>query len=88
MDPLNDYNNTIWKEFIPDPLEAISKSQIGFEGKARADDKAQHTREYVSILKRPSTQPSGARWGFVMASNPPLGQNHAVKYFLQHYEAP
>ena len=39
-----------------------------FEGKAGADDKAQHTREYVSILKRPSTQPSGARWGFEIAS--------------------
>ena len=38
------------------PLEAISKPQIAFEGKAGADDKAQHTREYVSILKRPSTQ--------------------------------
>jgi hypothetical protein len=31
-------------------------------------DKAQHARKYVSILKRPSTQPSGARWGFEMAS--------------------
>ena len=49
-------------------LEAISKPQIAFEGKAGADDKAQHTREYVSILKRPSTQPSGAIWGFEMAS--------------------
>jgi hypothetical protein len=50
-------------------LEAISKPQIAFEGKDRADDKAQHTREYVSILKRPLTQPSGDRWGFEMASN-------------------
>ena len=49
-------------------VEAISKPQIAFEGKAGADDKAQHTREYVSILKRPSTQPSGARWGSEMAS--------------------
>ena len=49
-------------------LEAISKPQIAFEGKAGADDKAQHTREYVSILKRPPTQPSGDRWGFEMAS--------------------
>jgi len=73
------------------------------EGKARADEKAEHTREYVSILhklparqrrdglkykakrvlksamrrldlsfakqnNRPSTQPSGVRWGFEMAS--------------------
>ena len=50
-------------------LEAISKPQMAFEGKAKADEKAQHTREYVSILKRLSTQPSGVRWGFEMASN-------------------
>ena len=49
-------------------LEAISKPQIVFEGKAWADDKAQHTGEYVSILKRPSTQPSSTRWDFEMAS--------------------
>jgi hypothetical protein len=36
-------------------LEAISKPQIAFDGKARADEKAQHTWEYVSILKRFST---------------------------------
>jgi hypothetical protein len=39
------------------------------DGKARADEKAQHTREYVSILKRVSTQPSGDGGGFEMASN-------------------
>jgi hypothetical protein len=33
-------------------LEAISKPQMAFEGKAKADEKAQHTREYVSILRR------------------------------------
>jgi hypothetical protein len=49
-------------------LEAVAKPQIAFDGKARADEKAQHTREYVSILKRFSTQPSGVRWGFEMAS--------------------
>jgi hypothetical protein len=32
--------------------EAISKTQMVFDGKAKADEKAQHTREYVSILKR------------------------------------
>jgi len=38
-------------------LETISKSQIAAEGKARADGKAQHTREYVSILhKSPDRQ--------------------------------
>ena len=50
-------------------IEAVSKPQIAFEGKAKADEKAQHTREYVSILKRLSTQPSNVRWGFEMASN-------------------
>jgi hypothetical protein len=41
---------------------------MAFEGKAKADEKAQHTREYVSILKRLSTQSSSVRWGFEMAS--------------------
>jgi hypothetical protein len=49
-------------------IEAISKPQIRFEGKAKAEEKAQHTREYVSILKRLSTQPSSVRWVFEMAS--------------------
>jgi hypothetical protein len=36
-----------------------------FESKAQADEKAQHTWEYVSILKRSATQLSDIRWGFV-----------------------
>jgi hypothetical protein len=36
-------------------LEAISKPQMVFDGKARTDEKAQHTREYVSIVKGFST---------------------------------
>jgi hypothetical protein len=36
-------------------LEAISKMQIALKYKARADEKAEHTREYVSILRRPAT---------------------------------
>jgi hypothetical protein len=36
-------------------LQAISKMQITFKDKARADEKAQHTRKYVSILKRLAT---------------------------------
>jgi hypothetical protein len=36
----------------PATLEVFSKRQIGFESKAQADEKAQHTLEYVSILKR------------------------------------
>jgi hypothetical protein len=50
--------------------EAVSKPQIRFEGKAQADEKAQHTWEYVSILRRSATQPSGLRWGFETASAP------------------
>jgi hypothetical protein len=34
----------------------------------QADEKAQHTLEYVSILKRFATQLSGARWGFETTS--------------------
>ena len=37
-------------------LQAISKMQITFKDKARADEKAQHTwGKYVSILKRLAT---------------------------------
>ena len=30
-----------------------------FKGKASADEEVEHTREYVSILKRQTTQPLG-----------------------------
>jgi len=36
-------------------LEAITKMQITFKYKARTDEKAEHTREYVSILRRSAT---------------------------------
>jgi hypothetical protein len=49
-------------------LEVISKPRIRSESKAQADEKAQHTREYVSILKRLATQMSGLRRGFEMTS--------------------
>jgi hypothetical protein len=39
-----------------------------FESKAQADEKAQHTWEYVSILKRLATQLSDIRWGFETTS--------------------
>jgi tetratricopeptide (TPR) repeat protein len=42
----------------------VSKLQIAFESKAQADEKAQHTWKYVSILKRFATQLSDDRWGF------------------------
>ncbi|MDH3882782.1 MAG: hypothetical protein OET63_01095, partial [Desulfobacterales bacterium] len=46
----------------------VSKCQIAFESKAQADEKAQHTWEYVSILKRSATQLSDARWCFETTS--------------------
>jgi hypothetical protein len=60
----------------PATLEVFSKRQIGFESKAQADEKAQHTLEYVSILKRPATQLSDARWGFETTSK------HFLEYIL------
>jgi hypothetical protein len=39
------------------------------EDKAQADAKAQHTRQYVSILSRPATPYSAIRWGFKTSSN-------------------
>ena len=50
-------------------LEVVSKPKIRSKGKARVDEKAQHTWEYVSILKRLATQPLGLRWGFETTSN-------------------
>ena len=50
-------------------LEVVSKPRIRSESKAQPDEKAQHTREYVSIFKRAATQLSGLRWGFETASN-------------------
>jgi len=50
-------------------LEVVSKRQIMFQSKAQADEKAQHTLEYVSILKRPATQLSDIRWGLETTSN-------------------
>ena len=45
-------------------LEVVSKPQITPKIKAWADEKAQHTRAYVSILRRAATQIFGVRWGF------------------------
>jgi hypothetical protein len=49
-------------------LEVVSEPQIAFESKAQADEKAQHTFKYVSILKRSATQLSDARCGFEITS--------------------
>ncbi len=50
-------------------LEPISKMWIRVQGKARGGEKAQHTREYVSILRRPATPPWGLRPMFEMGSS-------------------
>ena len=42
-------------DFILKKPEVVSKFQIMFESKAQADEKAQHTLKYVSILKRSAT---------------------------------
>jgi hypothetical protein len=52
--------------------EVVSKCQIMFESKARADEKAQsakHPGGGASILKRLATQLSGIRWGFETTSH-------------------
>jgi hypothetical protein len=50
-------------------VEVVSKPQIRLKSKAQADEKAQHTRQYVSILKRFATQLLGFRWGFETTSS-------------------
>jgi hypothetical protein len=37
---------------MPQP---VSKRQIALKDKARVDEKAEHTWEYMSILKKPAT---------------------------------
>ena len=56
-------------DFIIKKPEVVSKFQIMFESKAQADEKAQHTLKYVSILKRSATQLTDIRWGFETTSN-------------------
>jgi len=43
--------------------------QITFKDKAQAEEKAEHTWEYVSILKRLATPYLGVRYLFEMAFN-------------------
>jgi hypothetical protein len=47
-------------------MEAISKPQIRFKIETRGEEKAEHTRQYVSILSRLATRILGLRWGFEM----------------------
>jgi hypothetical protein len=56
----------------------VSKLQIRFKGKAPADEKAQHTWSYVSILKRLATQPLDVRWGFEIISR------HYLQYMVDN----
>jgi hypothetical protein len=45
-------------------LEVLSKPCVRFKSKAQADEKAQHTRQYVSILKSFATQLLDLTQGF------------------------
>ena len=58
-----------------------------FEGKAQADEKAEHTRQYMSILNRIATQLSGIRWGYETGSkkNPSLGSSIPDEGFPNQY---
>jgi len=62
----------------PVKLEVVSKPQISLKSKAQTDEKAQHTRYYVSILKRLATQLLGLRWGFDATSNKLLNDQPAI----------
>ena len=63
----------------------VSKPQIMFESKAQADEKAQHTLKYVSILKRRATQLSDIRWGFQTTSiNKPHFRGIGVGFCFVH----
>lgn len=49
-------------------IRSGSKPQIMFECKARGGEKAEHTRQYVSIFSRIATKPSGIRGDFETTS--------------------
>jgi len=53
---------------------------IRVQGKARGGEKAQHTRQYVSILSRPATPPWGLRRMFEMGSSLLDGTTRPVRY--------
>ncbi len=50
-------------------LEAVSKSQIMFKGKARRGEKAESRQVGMSVLSRYATQPLGIRWDFEIVSH-------------------
>jgi hypothetical protein len=49
-------------------IYVFSKPQIRFKGKAQADRESAAYLKYVSIYRRPATQPLGLRWGFEIIS--------------------
>jgi hypothetical protein len=52
-----------------DLFEVVSKPQIRFKGKASVRSGKRSIHEYVSIYRRPATQPLGLRWDFETTSN-------------------
>jgi len=46
----------------------VSKPQIRFKGKAQADRESAAYMGYVSIYRRPATQPLSLRWDFETTS--------------------
>ena len=49
-------------------LEVVSKPQIRSKGKASGRSGKRSIHGYVSIYRRPATQPLGLRWGFETTS--------------------
>ena len=61
--------------------ELVSKPWIRFEAKARADEKAPHTRWYVRILRKPATPGSGFRRGSETSSKLVTGHEGGVDFW-------
>jgi hypothetical protein len=49
-------------------MEVVSRPRITPEDKTQADSKAQHTRQYVNISRRPATPPSDVRQVYEITS--------------------
>jgi hypothetical protein len=50
-------------------MEVVPKFQIRFKGKASGRTGKRSIHGYVSIYRRPATQPLGLRWDFETTSN-------------------
>ena len=59
----------MYQKYFTKVLEVVSKPQIRFKGKAQADRESAAYILYVSIYRRPATQPLGLRWGFDTTSD-------------------